>query len=419
MALTLNQGLDWFERYGKHRVKAIYHGPITQLARLWRSAHSHTCFIGVTGSAGKTTTKDLLHAALANTFRATKSYDSHNQLYDIARTIFRSPLRTQFCVHEVGAFKPGCFEPMLALLKPRVGVVTNIGGDHKTAFRTLEAVAAEKGKLIAGLPADGIAVLNADEPLVAAMAPGCRARVVTFALHREADFTAEILSDSWPDRLRLKIHHGNDAVMLPTRYLAQYQASSVLAAVATACSLGVPLHEAAAAISAQEPLLARMSVHATARGVTFIRDDFKAPEWSLTKAFECLARSKAERKLIFIGTISDSSGKSGMYGRAVEAALAASDCVILVGARAMASAPRLMAAGGDRLFAFRTVREAAHWLRGFARTGDLVLLKGSNSADHMARIALALDQDVRCWRSACPRRVYCDRCALLLSPAAP
>ena len=162
-------------------------------------------------------------------------------------------------MHEIGAFKTGCFEPMLALLKPRVGVVTNIGGDHKSAFRTLEAVAAEKGKLIAGLPRDGIAVLNADEPLVAAMASNCRARIVTFALHSDAQFRAEILSDSWPDRLTLKIHHGDDVVLVPTRYLAAYQASSVLAAVATACSLGVSLKEAASAVSTQEPLLARIA----------------------------------------------------------------------------------------------------------------------------------------------------------------
>ena len=107
------------------------------------------------------------------------------------------------------------------------------------------------------------------------------------------------------------------------------------------------------------------------------------------------------------------------YRRAVEAALAAADHVILVGARAVASAPRLMAAGGGKLLAFQTVQEAAQWFSGFARTGDLVLLKGSNIADHLARIALAMDRDVSCWRSACPRQIYCDRCALLQSPAGP
>jgi UDP-N-acetylmuramoyl-tripeptide--D-alanyl-D-alanine ligase len=417
--ISISRGRDWFEHYAKAKGKAVYERPIIELARIWRGALSHTCFVGVTGSAGKTTTKDLLHAALASTFRCNKSDDSHNQLYDIALTLFRSAPSTQFCVHEIGAFKPGRFEPMLALLKPRVGVLTNIGSDHISEFRTLEAVATEKAKLIAGLPPDGIAVLNADEPRVAAMASSCRARVVTFGLYSDAQFRAEILRDSWPDRLTLKIHHGNDAVLLPTRFLAAYQASNVLAAVATACSLGVPLKEAASAISIQEPLLARMSVHATKRGVTFIRDDLKAPEWSLTKAFQYMAKARAARKLIVIGTISDHGGKSHIYRSAVEAALAAADYVILAGGRASASAPRLRAIGGDRLRAFQTVQEAAHWLSGFARTGDLVLLKGSKSADHLGRIALAMDRDVRCWRSACSRRILCDRCGLIQSPAAP
>ena len=76
MNSSLIRGLDWFERYAKPKGKAVYHRPITEVARVWRGALSHTCFIGVTGSAGKTTTKDLLHAALASTFRCTKSYDS-------------------------------------------------------------------------------------------------------------------------------------------------------------------------------------------------------------------------------------------------------------------------------------------------------------------------------------------------------
>jgi UDP-N-acetylmuramoyl-tripeptide--D-alanyl-D-alanine ligase len=419
MSAVLTRWFDWFDRHAKPAMKAVYRPPITEVARVWRNMLVQTCFIGVTGSAGKTTTKDLLHAALSGLYRCTKNNDSDNELFDVTRTLLRSRPHTQFCVQEVGASRPGKFEPMLALLKPRVGVVTNVGKDHLGSFRTLEGVAAEKVKLIASLPADGIAVLNADEPLVAAMASSCRARVVTFGLRSDAQFRGEMVTDRWPSRLALKIHDGNDVVLVSTRFLPGYQANNVLAAVATACSLGVPLQQAALSVSAHEPLLARMSVHATARGVTFIRDDVKAPEWSLNKAIQYMANAQAERKLIVLGTISEQGNKSNIYRRAVEAALAAADYVVVTGERPAAAARALKGLGGDKLIAFETVKETADWLGGFARSGDLVLLKGSIRADHLARVALAFDHDVRCWRSRCPRMILCDRCWLLRIPASP
>jgi UDP-N-acetylmuramyl pentapeptide synthase len=303
---------------------------------------------------------------------------------------------------------------MMALLRPRVGVVTNVGTDHYTSFRGRAGVAAEKGKLIACLPSDGLAVLNADDDLVAAMAQNCRARIVTYGLQQEAEFRAEVLTDRWPDRLALRIRHGSDAVVAQSRLLGAHQAGSVLAAVATACSLGVPLAEAAAAMSGHQPVLGRMSVHETARGVTFIRDDLKAPDWSLSNAWQFMAGAKAGRKLIVLGTISDSPGsRSSRYRRAAQAAMQAADRVLLIGSRAVSTFARLQPAAADRLLAFDTVGDAAKWLTKFARAGDLVLLKGCNRVDHLARLALALDNDVRCWRHRCGWEKFCDHCRLI------
>lgn len=415
---TLTQLLDWIERRVKPAAKSTYHRPFIEIARAWRHRLSRTCLIGVTGSAGKTSTKDLLHAALATRYRTNKSSDSDNQLYDIARTLLHCAAHTEFCVQEVGASAPGRFEPMLALLKPRVGVVTNVGTDHLKSFRSAQGVALEKAKLIASLPPEGIAVLNADDPLVVAMASNCRARVVTYGLRQDADYCAESVSEGWPQRLAVRIRHRNEVVQVHTQLLPGYQVTSVLAAIATAHSLGVPLAQAAAGLAEHEPPLGRMSVQLTKRGVTFLRDDLKAPQWSLLKAIQYIAQAQAVRKLIVIGTISDSGGKAQLYRAGVQAALAAADRVLLVGERAASAARRLDAAGG-RLIAFTTVREAAHWLDGFAQAGDLVLLKGSTRADHLARMALNFDQPVQCWRERCSRNMLCDRCRLVRVPAAP
>ncbi|HEY6451731.1 MAG TPA: UDP-N-acetylmuramoyl-tripeptide--D-alanyl-D-alanine ligase [Steroidobacteraceae bacterium] len=419
MASRSTQWLDWLERRVKPVVKSTYRGPLIRTAGRWRRMLKGTCVIGLTGSAGKTTTKELLHAALASRYRATKSSNSNNQLYDVARSLLSSMPWTQFCVQEIGASVPGTFAPMMALLRPQVGVVTNVGTDHIGAFRTQQAVAAEKTALIASLPADGIAVLNADDRLVMAMAAHSRARIVTYGLRSEAQFRAEVVSEAWPQRLALRVSHGSDAALVQTQLLAPYQATNVLAAMATACSLGVPLEQAAQAMGRHEPTLGRMSVYTSGRGVAVIRDDWKAPDWSLLKVLEYVAQARAARKLIVLGTISDGGGRRHLYRDAVTAALAAADRVLLVGPRAAAASRRLGSLGSDRLLSFPLAREAAQWLGAYVREGDLVLLKGSNNADHLARLVLALDLDVQCWRSHCPRRVICDRCRLISVPADP
>lgn len=417
---VFNQLLDRLEQDGKAVAKAAYRRPLIRTAKWWRKLLRRTCFIGVTGSAGKTTTKELLHAALASRYRCAKNTDSNNQLYSIARTLVSVGPGTRFCVQELGASEPGMMDPMLKLLGPQVGVVTNVGTDHFTAFRTREAVAAEKTRLIASLPADGIAVLNADDDLVAAMARNCRARVVTYGLHGDALYRADMVTARWPDRLSMRIRHGGDCAQVETLLHGRHHAGNVLAAVATACSLGIPLEDAVRAVSRHKPLLGRMSVHSSARGITFIRDDWKAPHWSLFSAFDFIAEARAPRKLIVIGTISDSGGKkSTRYRGSVARALEAADHVALIGSSAASLASRLGAAADGRLVAFDTVRDAAAWLDNFARRGDLVLLKGSIPADHLARIAIAMDREVGCWRHRCGRHIFCDHCRLLGETAPP
>ena len=157
-------------------------------------------------------TKDLLYCALTSRYRCTRNSDSNNQLYSIARTLLGTGPMNRYCIQEVGASQPGAFDPMMALLRPQVAVITNIGSDHFKSFRTPASVAAEKSKLIACLPADGLAVLNADDELVAAMARQCRGRVVTYGLQQRAEFGARVVTARWPERLSLRIHHGSESL---------------------------------------------------------------------------------------------------------------------------------------------------------------------------------------------------------------
>lgn len=407
---------DYLSHQVKEIVKPVYSGPVIAAAGIWRrQALRRTRFIGITGSAGKTTTKDMLYEVLAANFPAARNDDSNNQLYNVARTLVGVPPRTRYCVQEIGASEPGGLDAMLALYQPHIGIVTNVGEDHYKAFRGPEAVAAEKTKLIASLPSDGIAVLNADDERVMGMATASRATVVTFGVATGADLVAESIESRWPERLRLRVQWKTEVEEVHTQLNGRHQAGCVMAALATACALNIPLRVAARAVERFQTHTARMSVLETASGVTFLRDDFKAPWWSLPLSIEVVADARAQRKTIVLGTISDYGGNArAIYRRATALALEAADQVILIGARAKSLEEHFSALAGGRLLAFATVQEAAVHLHATARRGDFILLKGSYS-DHLSRIALIFDREVSCWLRACKRQIFCERCHLLTS----
>ena len=174
-------------------------------AKRHRRTSWQTLFIGVTGSAGKTTTKDLIWAALSSRSLGLKSPGTHNAAQWVPRVVLEVRPDHDFCVMELGATGPASLDRPIALVRPKVAVVTNVGGDHRSSFRTLEATAAEKGKLVAAVPPNGLAVLNADDSLVLAMARRSRARVITFGLGEQADVRAEAVSSVWPDRLSIVV----------------------------------------------------------------------------------------------------------------------------------------------------------------------------------------------------------------------
>jgi UDP-N-acetylmuramyl pentapeptide synthase len=143
-------------------------------------------------------------------------------------------------------------------------------------------------------------------------------------------------------------------------------------------------------------------------GVWFVQDDKKASAWSFDPVFEFLAAARATRKVLVVGTISDYPGSTtAAYVRLARRALAVADEVAFVGPQA--ERVRKL----DAVLRFATVREAADHFRDSLRDGDLVVLKGSNRADHLRRILLAREREVRCWRESCGKVRFCEDCRLL------
>lgn len=369
-------------------------------------------FVAVTGSCGKTTTKELVAAVLSTrlTGRSTPGNDKVSP--HLERTLCRLAPWHDFCVVEMAIANRSrlVFDEMLRLVRPEIGVVTVVGTDHLGIYRSAEAVAAQKGKLIESLPAHGTAVLNADDPLVRGMQRSCRARVITYGTAADALLRAENASARWPERLSFTLHYEGRALEVRTQLCGTHLLSGVLAALAVGLAMGIPLEEAVRAVGALPPFERRMSPFEHPEGFTIISDDFKAPLWSLPAAFAFMKEARAQRKVIVLGTISDYAGKSDTtYVAVARQALEAADRVIFVGNASAKALGARRHANDDAVAAFYAAEAAAEHLLGWLRPGDLVLLKGSANVDRLDAIVEAARQ---------PRRLASARGAAAPAPRA-
>jgi len=420
---SVNRFLQPIERGLKNRVsKPIRLYLKVQLARRYRSAlrvFGRACFIGITGSCGKTTATELIAAILAREGRVQKGSHENTALC-FARTILAVSPRHRFCVSEISAQMPGVMEESTKLLQPQIGVVTHIGQDHYGNFRSLEATAAEKGKLVEALPANGVAVLNADDPYVYGMRERTRARVITYGLSVDATVRGENVSCVWPTPMSLDVCCAQQRLHVQTRLLGEHWAYTVLAALSAATATGVALERAVQAIETFDPVPYRMSPHETPDGVVFISDTWKAPLWTMPACLDFLRKARAPRKILVAASISDTP--KSFYHRykiVIQQALDAADKIIFVGEHAHSALRARRYPNDDRVMAFDTLYRLNSFLDEYLHAGDLVLLKGSEKADHLHRIVLARTGGIACWREHCGKHRYCSECRHLHSPAGP
>ena len=400
------KGVEWRR---DRLISTVYLGSLYRLAAMKRRSLGRTEFIGITGSAGKTTTKDLLGAILERHLPGgRKGAGTMNGPAHVARFVLGTRHTDRYCLTEIALINDDSMGRQLAIYQPTVGVVTNIGGDHLSAYGGIDGVAEEKSKLIRALPPNGIAILNADDSRVIAMQALFSGRTVTYGMGEQAMLRGTEVESSWPDRLSLTVTWLGQSVRVETQLCGVHWAPVVLAAIATAVALGVPLPAAAEALATVKPFEGRMSPVELEDGVTFIRDDWKAPSWTVEPTLAFMRHARAKRKIVVVGTLSDYTGDSSKrYSEVARKALDSADCVLFVGPRSSASL-RAKRNDQDQLFAFPSLRDASAFLSSYLQPGDLILLKGSTRADHLERLILARSGKVECWRSGCGRYYYCD-----------
>jgi UDP-N-acetylmuramoyl-tripeptide--D-alanyl-D-alanine ligase len=362
-------------------------------ARTYRRRLRDTTFVSVTGSAGKTTTVRLLEAVLATRGPISKEAPGPQQILKAARTVFAVRRRHWACVHHTAAWGPGTIDRLVWILQPRVGVVTTVGDDHLVAFRGRDAVAREKAKVVAALPPDGVAVLNADDERVLAMASETRARVVTYGRSAAAEVRAEDVSASFPDRLAFTVVVGGRRVRVQTQLVGELWVTSALAAIAAGWALGVPPDHAVEALAAVAPHPRRLEPVELERGATILRDDVKASGWTIGPALDVLAAASAKRKIAVIGRISDDSRRGRvLYRDVAREARRHADLVVVVGEWAHYALKARESSDDEAIVALKTVDEAIAYLDAAVRAGDLVLVKSNRR--HLER----LTEEAAAWR---------------------
>jgi UDP-N-acetylmuramoyl-tripeptide--D-alanyl-D-alanine ligase len=335
---------------------------------------------GITGSAGKTTTKELLGAILASRFRTAWTPGNLNNLYGFPLSLLNVPDGTEWMVAEMGMSTPGELRQLSLLGRPDVAVLTVVRPVHLEFFGTVQAIAEAKAELLAGLDAEGFIVANADDPEVTRIARRHGARVVWYGLGSDAEVRARDLAPE-PDggvgsRFVLEAGDQSAEVRLPLHGL--YNVENCLAAAAAAWALGLSLAEIAAAVRGARPASMRGVVHRAPGGFLLIDDSYNSNPDAVDKALASAAALPGERRVAVLGDMLELGPEGPRFHREAgeRAARLGFSPVVAVGELSRELAAGARSAGGEAVW-LSDAAAAAEWAAGEIHGGDVVLVKGS------------------------------------------
>lgn len=360
--------------------------------------------VGVTGSAGKTTTKDLIaHVLGVSGRRVLRSRKNFNNELGVALSALQlessgaRPTDFDVAVLEMGMSLPGEIARHCLVAPPDVAVLTNVAPVHLEFMGTVEAIAAGKAQLVEGLKEGGTAVLNADDERVAAMRAKHAGLVVTYGIEREAEVRAigvELVGVGL-SRFRLRAGGEESEVVLPLH--GRHNVLNALAAAAAATSFGVAAREIAEALASAAPSQMRGEVFRLAGGATVVDDSYNSNPRSLVSMAEAVAQGGegVRRRIVVAGEMLELGAESEAIHREAGRDLAGLGLDVLWGvrghARHLIEGAREAGMPEDATRFFESSEEAAAAVTGFIRPGDLVLVKGSRGV-HTEKVVEALKE---------------------------
>ncbi|MBO9372486.1 MAG: UDP-N-acetylmuramoyl-tripeptide--D-alanyl-D-alanine ligase [Chloroflexus sp.] len=346
--------------------------------------------IGITGSVGKTSTKEVVAAVLSQRFRTLKSQRSFNSEVTLPATLLGLTADHQVAVLEMGMWAAGEIRFLASLARPQIGIVTNVGPSHLERLGSIEAIANAKAELPESLPADGWCILNADDPRVKAMATRTAARVLTYGYADQADVRLLKVESYGLHGIGLAVEYNGQQHWLRTPLIGRHHAYTALAAIATALVLGLDWEAIAAGLREPGEQL-RLRVVRGRHGVTIIDDTYNAAPLSTIAALQVLAETEG-RRIAVLGEMLELGAASEEGHQQVGAAAAtAADLLIAVGRQAqiVADAARRAGMTAEQVKICADNEAAIRLLNQLIQAGDCLLVKGSRGVQ-METIVVAL-----------------------------
>ncbi len=361
---------------------------LQKIAAFWRKKFPLCQALGVTGSVGKSSTKELIYTVLRRRFKTLKSEGNLNNEIGLPLSLLQMNESHARAVLEMGMYAPGEIRTLCEMATPRIGVVTNVGPSHLERLGTLERIAQAKAELIEALPPDGVAILNADDPLVRAMGARTRARVFSFGLEPHCDLWADEIESVGLKGITFVLHQGKERVRVRVPLLGRHSVHTALAATSVGVVEGMRWDEILKGLQDQSAQLRLIAVPAE-NGATILDDTYNASPASSLAALNLITELPG-RKIAVLGEMLElgaleKQGHQVVGGRAAQIV----ELLITVGAlgKLIGEGAREAGLSEDRVIHAATNEQAVKVLRQVMRAGDLILVKGSRGAKMEAIVA--------------------------------
>jgi UDP-N-acetylmuramoyl-tripeptide--D-alanyl-D-alanine ligase len=345
----------------------------------------------ITGSNGKTSTKDFVAATLSRGFRVTKTEGNFNNHVGLPQTMLAASASDEIAVWEIGMNHPGEIAALSQLAEPDVGIITNVGLAHIEFMGSRDAIAAEKGALAEAVGAEGTVILNADDPHSQGIAERTRAKVILAGIENGFVRATEVTQSSSGCEFTILegAHRCRAQLPVPGVHMVQ----NAMLAVAAGRAFGLSLEDCAAGLASTPLTKARLQIKEI-NGIQFIDDSYNANPDSMKAALRTLVELDADgRRVAVLGQMSELGEESERGHREVGEAAAAFgiDELIAVGATGAEMAQAARRVGLEKSTSVANAEEAAELLRKTVSSGDLILIKGSRSA-RMERVLEAFSK---------------------------
>lgn len=363
---------------------------LQEIARFWRRKLDIQV-VGITGSVGKTTSKELIAEVLSRRFKTVKSQGNFNNEIGLPLTILGISKEQQYAVLEMGFYVPGEIAFLAELALPHIGVVTTVGLVHAERAGSQEAIYQGKSELVKSLPREGTAILNIDDPLVRKMASLSAAKVFYYGLDPEADLWADEVEGLGLDGVRFRLHFGDEILHIRVPMIGRHSVHTALRAAAVGIVAGMDWQSILEGLRIGHPQL-RLVASQGENGATLLDDTYNASPESTMAALNLLEELEG-RKVAVLGDMLElgpyeEQGHQMVGNRAANVA----DLIVTIGERARIIARAAQSSGkaASQIKSFANSDEALKYLRDNLTSSDVVLVKGSR-AMNMEKIVPELE----------------------------